>query len=47
MDQPEHQANLTDLLIGRIFDSSVGQVFEDLDPWLSRRRQEADTPQVA
>ena len=29
---PEHQDNLTDLLIGRAFASGAGRIFEDLDP---------------
>ena len=31
-EHPEHQANLTDLLIGRIFQPSAGEIFKDLDP---------------
>ncbi len=31
---PQHQGNLTDLLIGRVFDDQVGQIFRDLDPVL-------------
>ncbi len=31
---PEHQGNLTDLLIGRVFDQQVGRIFDDLDPVL-------------
>ena len=33
---PEHQGNLTDLLIGRIFYDGVGRIFEDMDPALER-----------
>ena len=33
---PEHQANLTDLLIGRVFDEGVGRIFDDLDPELEQ-----------
>ena len=29
-DHPEHQGNLTDLLIGRVFHDDVGRIFEDL-----------------
>jgi flavin-dependent dehydrogenase len=32
---PQHQGNLTDLLIGRVFDGQVGRIFEDLDPVLT------------
>ena len=28
---PQHQGNLTDLLIGRVFSDDVGHIFEDLD----------------
>jgi flavin-dependent dehydrogenase len=34
-DHPEHLGNLTDLLIGRIFDPRVGAIFEDMDRWLA------------
>ena len=33
---PQHRGNLTDLLIGRVFDHQVGQIFDDLDPVLLR-----------
>ena len=36
-EHPEHQAELVDLLIGRVFDGRPGKIFEDLDPWLERR----------
>ena len=32
---PQHQGNLTDLLIGRVFDDNVGRIFDDLDPVLA------------
>ncbi len=31
-EHPEHQGNLTDLLIGRIFQPTSGRIFDDLDP---------------
>lgn len=31
---PQHRGNLTNLLIGRIFDDSAGELFDDLDVWL-------------
>ena len=31
---PDHQGNLTDLLIGRVFQPDTGRIFDDLDPWL-------------
>ncbi len=37
MDHPEHQGNLTDLLIGRIFKPGVASMFDDLEPWLERQ----------
>jgi flavin-dependent dehydrogenase len=40
-DHPEHQGNLTDLLIGRIFHESAGEIFKDMDPWLEKLRQDA------
>ena len=35
---PQHQGNLTDLLIGRIFKPGVGAIFDDLEPWLAAKR---------
>lgn len=35
-EHPEHAGNLTDLLIGKVFDGSPGAIFKDLDPWLER-----------
>ena len=35
---PHHLANLTDLLIGRIFHDNAGSIFEDMDPWLESSR---------
>ena len=36
-DFPEHQSELVDLLIGRVFDGRPGKIFEDLEPWLNQR----------
>ena len=33
---PQHQRNLTDILIGRVFDEQVGDIFKDMDPWIER-----------
>jgi flavin-dependent dehydrogenase len=33
---PHHAGNLTNLLIGRVFEGSPGRIFEDLDPWLEK-----------
>jgi len=35
-DHPEHQSNLTDLLIGRIFYDGAGRMFEDMAPLMQR-----------
>jgi flavin-dependent dehydrogenase len=35
-EYPQHQNNMTDILIGRIFYPEVGRIFDDLDPWLER-----------
>ena len=31
---PEYRNNLTDLLIGRVFEGDPGAIFEQLDPWI-------------
>lgn len=41
MDHPEHQGNLTDLLIGRIFKPGVASMFDDLEPWLEHQMAQA------
>lgn len=33
---PQHAGNLTNLLIGRVFDGKPGAIFDDLDPWLEK-----------
>ena len=33
---PEHAGNLTDLLVGRVFEGRPGRIFDDLDPWLEK-----------
>ena len=35
-DYPQHQGNLTDLLIGRIFHGGAGNIFKDMEPELAR-----------
>jgi flavin-dependent dehydrogenase len=40
-EHPEHRGNVTDLLIGRVFDSGAGQVFADMDDSIQRARMEA------
>jgi flavin-dependent dehydrogenase len=37
---PHHRAELTDLLIGRVFNDRVGGIFKDLDPFLERMKEE-------
>ena len=37
-DFPEHQGNLTDLLIGRAFYEGADRIFKDLDPALATAR---------
>lgn len=36
---PEHGQNVTNLLIGRVFEGSPGRIFDDLDPWLEKVKQ--------
>lgn len=37
---PHHRGELTNLLIGRVFDGRCGKIFDDLDPFLERMREE-------
>lgn len=37
---PEHQHELVDLLIGRIFNGCQGRIFDDLEPWLKVRLEQ-------
>lgn len=41
---PEHQGNLVDLLVGRVFQPNAGRLFEDLDPLLARLLHETSAP---
>lgn len=36
-EYPQHQSELVDLLIGRVFDGCEGKIFEDLEPWLEEK----------
>lgn len=36
-EYPQHQEELVDLLIGRVFDGRTGEIFKDLYPWLRSR----------
>jgi flavin-dependent dehydrogenase len=42
-EYPQHQSNMTDILIGRIFYPEAGRIFDDLDPWLERMKAEGAT----
>jgi flavin-dependent dehydrogenase len=33
---PEHGDNVTNLLVGRVFDGQPGKIFDDMDPWLEK-----------
>ena len=34
-EHPQHAGELTDLLIGRVFEDKVGAIFDDMDPWIA------------
>jgi len=36
-EHPEHQSELVDMLIGRVFNGCEGRIFEDLEPWLAAK----------
>ena len=42
---PEHAANLTNLLIGRVFEGTPGKMFDDLDPWLEKIKAGEPVPE--
>ena len=42
-EYPHHVGPMTDILIGRIFHETAGDMFEDLDPWLERMKSEGVT----
>lgn len=35
-EHPQHQTNLTDLLVGKVFHEKAGDIFKDMDPWIER-----------
>jgi flavin-dependent dehydrogenase len=35
-EYPHHAGNLTNLLVGRVFEGNPGRIFEDLDPWIEK-----------
>lgn len=37
---PEHAGNLTNLLIGRVFEGKPGKIFDDMDPWIENLKSE-------
>jgi flavin-dependent dehydrogenase len=42
-EYPQHVGPMTDILIGRIFHPTAGDIFNDLDPWLERMKAEGVT----
>ncbi|QDT01151.1 NAD(P)/FAD-dependent oxidoreductase [Adhaeretor mobilis] len=38
-EHPQHQEELVDLLIGRVFDGREGKIFDDLEPWLAAQNK--------
>jgi flavin-dependent dehydrogenase len=42
-EYPQHVGPMTDILLGRIFHPDTGRLFDDLDPWLERMKQEGVT----
>ncbi len=42
-EYPQHIGPMTDILIGRIFHPTAGDMFQDLDPWLERMKSEGVT----
>ena len=36
-EHPQHQSELVDLLIGRVFNGCEGRIFDDLEPWLEEK----------
>lgn len=43
---PHHGKNLTDLLVGRVYEGEPGQIFEDMDPWIAGLKQKAKQAKV-
>ncbi len=38
-EHPQHQSELVDMLIGRVFDGCQGKIFNDLEPWLATKAE--------
>jgi hypothetical protein len=36
---PQHRENLTNLLVGKVFEGSPGLIFDDMDPWIEKLDQ--------
>ncbi|MBX3417536.1 MAG: tryptophan 7-halogenase [Pirellulaceae bacterium] len=35
-EYPHHRENLTNLLVGKVFEGNPGAIFDDMDPWIER-----------
>ncbi len=44
---PHHASNLTDLLIGRVFEGNAGEIFSDMDPWIEKAKSGESMPEVS
>lgn len=42
-EYPQHQSELVDLLIGRVFDGREGKIFNDLEPWLAAKTRDVES----
>ena len=42
-EHPQYVKNLTDLLIGKVFEGDPGAIFTDMDPWIEKLKSEAAT----
>lgn len=42
-EYPHHRGNLTNLLVGKVFEGNPGAIFEDMDPWIERLTHEPAT----
>jgi flavin-dependent dehydrogenase len=41
---PHHTGNITDLLVGKVFQPSASEVFKDMDPWMEQIGAKPATP---
>ncbi|MEC7446933.1 MAG: NAD(P)/FAD-dependent oxidoreductase [Planctomycetota bacterium] len=39
---PQHRTNLTDLLVGKVFEGEPGRMFTDMDPWIASLSENSD-----